>query len=542
MLTRKDRPYERHKLNERPIFLRTVFMLAGVMQGLRHLVEDKTRITIPIRKTDSIDGRITTQSPIDLLRKHLHHVLISAGVCTAILLLVGYGLYGVFLRRIAWQLAHTIAKTFYNLPKSNKPPHAVVYILNLVPRIAAEGFLLFLLWDLGSAAFQANIAQPPLKNSLPLSTDAKDPNGTLLQGLLVKKEFTRTAAFWELALIAHAYPARRETIYKELDRAGGSTWSHIVTVCLGEVHAVSKRIQDFYTPPPSTQLTEPQLQQSQIDPLPRLAPPLKEGQVFTNPPPPTGNDYLTKYVAPSLSKAGALAKANGQSPHAQNPAAHVGKQVLEKGRTAVSSFEQQHQASRSGLVSAFWQYIHQFLVTWFGLPFRETFARRAAAVVIGDAENGGSNVSIIVDATDSLTRLAVCSLKEDRFGRVSRDVANIVRSYTTTITNIQNFIQNLNVRWTDVAFDRRPRSQVVDEEKTRTRWEEVAFQGDIETGRVVEEVGEVLLALREGLGDLLNEFGEFRGELGLSLAEMRVAKEAVGDAGRSTGKSDGGVR
>jgi len=58
----------------------------------------------------------------------------------------------------------------------------------LVAQFAAEGTLLVLLWEFVNKAFDVYIAQEPLKNNKPITSDSKDPNGTLLNGLKSKKE------------------------------------------------------------------------------------------------------------------------------------------------------------------------------------------------------------------------------------------------------------------------------------------------------------------------------------------------------------------
>lgn len=138
----------------------------------------------------------------------------------------------------------------------------------------------------------------------------------------------------------------------------------------------------------------------------------------------------------------------------------------------------------------------QFLQTPLGAPFRHTFKRHASAVVLGTPYGG---FGPIIDAINALTKLAVCSLKEDSYGQVHQDVANIMRTFTSTAEVLDNFIQTMPFHWTDVEAKREE----------------------------VPEVAMILAALREGLRDLVNEFGEFKELLGLSVAEMRKAKETV---------------
>lgn len=102
----------------------------------------------------------------------------------------------------------------------------------------------------------------------------------------------------------------------------------------------------------------------------------------------------------------------------------------------------------------------------------------------------------IVDAIGILSRLAVASLQEDDFGRVSKDVPTLIRTFAATISMLETFVAGMSVHWTDVTFkDRR-----------------------------VEEVDILVAALREGLKAMLVAFEEFSAELEIGEREMREAK------------------
>jgi nucleoporin NDC1 len=49
------------------------------------------------------------------------------------------------------------------------------------------GTLICLLWSFSNAAFSFWLAKEPIKNGQPLTTESKDPNGSLLNGLKSKK-------------------------------------------------------------------------------------------------------------------------------------------------------------------------------------------------------------------------------------------------------------------------------------------------------------------------------------------------------------------
>ncbi|MGG6495946.1 UNVERIFIED_CONTAM: nucleoporin NDC1, partial [Bacteroidetes bacterium 56_B9] len=77
---------------------------------------------------------------------------------------------------------------------------------------------------------------------------SKDPNGSLLTGLKSKRETNKSFALWELYLITTQFESRRKTIYTEVDRAGGSTWSQVCNLCLAEISGVQQRIEEEIAP------------------------------------------------------------------------------------------------------------------------------------------------------------------------------------------------------------------------------------------------------------------------------------------------------
>jgi nucleoporin NDC1 len=56
-----------------------------------------------------------------------------------------------------------------------------------------EGTLLVALWQFVNTAFDLYIAQEPLKSNQPITSESKDPNGTLLNGLKSKKEAVKVS-------------------------------------------------------------------------------------------------------------------------------------------------------------------------------------------------------------------------------------------------------------------------------------------------------------------------------------------------------------
>lgn len=109
-----------------------------------------------------------------------------------------------------------------------------------------------------------------------------------------------------------------------------------------------------------------------------------------------------------------------------------------------------------------------------------------------------SELSIIVDSITALSSLACSSVAEDGFGNVNKDVPSLIRTFSSTCTVLENFLQQTPPHWTDVQFEERDRK--------------------------VEEVEIVLGVLKGGLRDMVRTFGVYAGELRIGERELREAR------------------
>ena len=159
---------------------------------------------------------------------------------------------------------------------------------------------------------------------------------------------------------------------------------------------------------------------------------------------------------------------------------------------------QKEQLSSNGLRGLLHEYTMHFLRSPFGHPFRETFSRRISTVILGAPY---STLYSILTSIKSLTALAVASLKEDPYGRVSKDIPTLIRTFTSTIQSIEAFVKNLPPHWTDVDFK--------------------------DSDRHVQDVEAVLLCLKGGLRNMVQSFEQYASELGLGAAELKMAKEVA---------------
>ncbi|KAK5107915.1 hypothetical protein LTR62_000575 [Meristemomyces frigidus] len=511
------RSYERPKVNENPVLLRSIYVMLAIAQTGLHLWRDYDRIEVEeteARESRQIEGAVVS-GPMHLL------VLQSQTILGRVLRLVMPGIvfcvpvYFLFVRQTMWNcLAYPIAKTMLgrHLP-SNEGPTAISGAGKLLWQAVSSSAMLVVLWEFSNAVFGTYVAQLPLKRSETLTADIKDaagrvisksvdPNGSLIRGFKAKKDLPRSFALWELILIVTRYDARRQTIFAEVDRAGGSTWSQVSSYCLDEISAVSTRIRRSQEPLQAVQTSQPQQdqpqQQQQQYGLPKIAQQQvhNDGQVV--------QQRIGKVDA--MQTVGNFAKIVGQQQHGQTSSVlHYGQLAIEYGLNKTNA---RQALSNNGIQSKLQEYGLQFLQTPVGEPLRRTFANQVEAVVLGVPYSNGIN---IIHASRALVQLAVRSFQEDRYGQVSPSIPNIIRTYTDVLSSITRFIASLPPHWTDVAF--------------------TDGQRDLDRNEGLREVKDVADVLREGLEEVVLAFGEYADNIGLSRVEMRLAREAIGKCG-----------
>jgi nucleoporin NDC1 len=245
-LLKGNRPYERRRLNERPIYLRSVFFILAATQALMHLYYDYDIVVLPIPKLKaggSVDKPTDVEPPTARLKRDAPVALrssIARAVATSI---VGPFVYALLIRPFAWPWSLYLARLFWSIPKDSAPPRFPPYHISLILRSATAGMLLLCLWDLSNEAFSAFVAQEPLKKGRPLTDDSRDPNGSLLNGLKSKKEAPRVRYILIASKTSNAHTDIRIlgiTVYQQpvriqekvhLLRIRSRWWSHLDPYC-----------------------------------------------------------------------------------------------------------------------------------------------------------------------------------------------------------------------------------------------------------------------------------------------------------------------
>ena len=270
-----------------------------------------------------------------------------------------------------------------------------------------------------------------------------------------------------------------------------------MTLCLGKILAISNRVAEYQNPNPNSVVPP---QQTIIESLPSISSAsLKQENIFSNVQVPTTTREKLE------SNFGSIAKSYGESPQPAKPLKFLesqraeGEKYLGVARQKLLTEDQQQSWSSSGLLAQCNIYLIRFLRSWFGYPFRQTFQRRVCVVVLGSPF---SELSSIIDSVNALTALAVASLTEDNYGRVAKDVALLIRAFVSVIQSVEGFVERLPAHWTDVDFS--------------------------DSDRRGQEVDLVVGSLKAGLKEMVDAFGQYATELGLTEREMKIAKRVAG--------------
>ncbi|KAI1124139.1 nucleoporin protein Ndc1-Nup [Nemania abortiva] len=487
----------RSRLNEHAVFYTTNLVLLGLVQGILHVALDQDRLLLGTvetrrereRQRDGAAERPTPQPWANKIGEWSPILAVRCGVLAITVAIANYAVLYSFLRQSAWRLSLWFFRFLYSdLPRYNLPPGTAPWSIWMLSRTIWASFLLALLWYFGEIALRIQLTREPLKQERPLTAESRDPNGSLLNGLRSRKPRISAFAMWELAFITRDFAARRQSIFEDIDRREGDMWSQICAICLDNIRSIERRIDDYGRSPPAG----PGAERPAPAPVAAAQPRARRAQ------PNDAND-----VAAPRPNAGVALVADT-----------VVKVITSPGRTPIQSwapklrrgaaFVADHAMTREQREAiqpeALQGYLGALSLRVLALPiigpiFRQTFARRLAKAVLGTPY---AETSIYINAAYVLSRLSVCSLNEDRYGNVQRDIPTIIRTFTTIIRKLEAFRDGFPNHWTD-----------------------------IDGIRECPEVTEVLVALKDGLGALVETFGEFAANLRLSRADMRLAREAA---------------
>jgi nucleoporin NDC1 len=181
---------DRPRINERALFYTVNLVVLGAVEGFIHLAldYDRLRLGTVAPKPEGQENTPPQSDPWVKLTTEAPRFIFRAGLVSIAVGLVNYVILYSLLRYSAWGWALSAFRLFYNLPRTNIPPNQAPWSIFMLARSMWAGFLVCLLWDIGGLVFNVQLQREPLKNNQPLTSESKDPNGSLLNGLKSKKD------------------------------------------------------------------------------------------------------------------------------------------------------------------------------------------------------------------------------------------------------------------------------------------------------------------------------------------------------------------
>lgn len=181
---------DRARLNERPVFLACYMITFALIQTVEHYRHDTDRLDLGALERKPAVEQKNTGIISGSLQAVLEELPMALAECFKLALMsipATLILYFFFLRSFAWSWTLTFLRPFYNLPRTNMLPSSWPSDIYLLARCVLAGVGVGFLWAAGNRAFSIFMVKKPLKNDNPLTSDSKDPNGSLLNGLKSKK-------------------------------------------------------------------------------------------------------------------------------------------------------------------------------------------------------------------------------------------------------------------------------------------------------------------------------------------------------------------
>ncbi len=178
-------------------------MLAVLQSGL-HLYYNYDSVTLPAQvKTDTASEQLPGQEhPFSQIKTLLPSLVWAIGSRAAGMAFLGPLVYAFFIRRAAWNSSLYFAALLWDVPASQLsyiPP----YHYSLIFRSLTSSIMLITLWEFSNSIFSAYLMRAPLKREQPLTSDSKDPNASLLNGLKAKREIIKVSSRAAKTFIQH---------------------------------------------------------------------------------------------------------------------------------------------------------------------------------------------------------------------------------------------------------------------------------------------------------------------------------------------------
>ncbi|KAM0457632.1 hypothetical protein ACHAPV_006526 [Trichoderma viride] len=477
----------RARLNERPLFLTCYMFTFALGQTVEHYRRDIDRLDLgSLERKQAVEQKSLgfVSGSLQTLLLELPVAMVESTKVALLTFPATVVIYYFFLRSFAWSWAMMFLRPFYNMPRSNMLPSSWPLDIYLINRCMLAGVGLGFLWAAGNQAFSVFMVKKPLKNENPLTSDSKDPNGSLLNGLKSKKLSIKAFAMWELALLAESCETRRRSIFNDIDRKEGPMWSQLYSICMETLKSVEDHVDAYGKP-----VLQAAPQAAEVEERHRSSAPLREDPIFTSQ---AKQANLRTGLEQALER---LARKPGSTPASE--LSPIARKTWQSAKDRVLSKEQQEAVSPDHLKDQAWQFATRLMsIGWIGDLIRHDFRTQFTAAVLGGPY---AEPTLPANAAIALCQLAVHSLAEDSYGNVHRDVPNIIRTLTAVIKKVEGLKAQFPLHWTD-------------------------YNGL----KKCPEVDELVQKMKTGLEQVVVKFEPYSTDLRLTLTDLRFAKEAIG--------------
>ena len=333
------------------------------------------------------------------------------------------------------------------------------------------------------------------------------------------------------------YENRRQVLYTDNIRPEDISGSRIWESCMDQIGKLMIRLEAYDQPvsgvlekfqnPASLLPSKPP--NPEVRTLPRIAakPAIGNAAVTVALPPP--KPTVANAFGASINQ---MAKAHGQGNDANTNnltlIATLLKDLLQRSISILSSLNARtNTINLTSLRETFNTYTNAFLHTHYAWLVRQTFSRRATAVVAGVPH---SDLSTLSDAINIIVELVARSPTEDKYGFVAPKVSSVVKTFGGAIIRLKAFKMTLQPHWTDVTFHER----AANAEKEKGDKADGVSGGESsgrtsKSSRDVEAVDQLITTFKRGLERIIITVAEFADSIGLSREDLRQAKELVGD-------------
>ncbi|ETN46251.1 uncharacterized protein HMPREF1541_00435 [Cyphellophora europaea CBS 101466] len=396
------------RLNERPIWFRAYFTMLGIVQAIKHVYFAQSTLQLPISEAPTPQAKDQRTHPISdtwvFLRSQSYGVALRCMISSVAVACGGPFVYTLLLRQPLWQAHLAIAKLFFNISRSGSRATGIPPIFGTMHTTIYAGFWLSMAWELSALSLVAYFKKPPVKNDIPWTSSGKDPNGSLLNGMKLKRGILKTFAFWELVVIAQNHPERRKAIFSDIDRPTGPVWSQMLAEGLKVIKQIDERIQ----PPPAA---NPANTEQNLATLPKILKAPRE----------TTRIQEERNILSQKEKKDARAR----------------QRLLEIADDKIKQLGSHSEPLRLPNVPDTANFVGN-AKGYFGWFFGSSNTSRINATVLGTPN---SDSATIVDAIEGITRMLSASLQDDAYGKAMAGVPETVKQFTKTIVLIEGFLQ-----------------------------------------------------------------------------------------------------